>query len=113
MPVYCYRDDKDFIHERVYKAGKAPKEIELIDGTLAKRAIDIEIQGIGVPSEAGWPLECVASGVHAKQAKQLQDHLASKGVPTEVSKSGNPIYRDSSHRKKALKVRGFFDKNSY
>jgi hypothetical protein len=66
-----------------------------------------------VPPTKGWPLTCFASGVHASQAQELRDHLASKGVPTEVTRDGDPVYRDAKHRRKALKVRGMVDKSSF
>jgi hypothetical protein len=67
----------------------------------------------GVPSTKGWPLECVASGVHASQAGELREFYRKHGCPTEVSEDGNPIYRNAAHRRKALKLRGFKDKASY
>jgi hypothetical protein len=67
----------------------------------------------GVPSTKGWPLECVASGVHASQAGELREFYRKHGCPTEVSADGNPIYRNAAHRRKALKLRGFNDKASY
>ena len=112
MPTYCFRDNDDRVYHRHFKVGDVPSSIILNDGTIAKRAFDEELNSIGVPSK-GWPLECMASGVHPDQAKELSDHLAAKGVPTEISKDGNPIYRDAKHRKKALKARGMFDKASY
>jgi hypothetical protein len=39
--------------------------------------------------------------------------LERKGVPTEVSADGNPIYLNAKHRKKALKARGIVDRSSY
>jgi hypothetical protein len=67
----------------------------------------------GVPSTKGWPLECVASGVHASQAGELREFYRKHGCPTEVTEDGNPIYRNAAHRRKALKLRGFKDKASY
>lgn len=61
----------------------------------------------------GWPMECVASGVHASQAGELREHFKRHGVPTDVTHDGNPIYRDANHRKRALKCRGFVDKAAY
>ena len=72
-----------------------------------------EAEAVGVPASKGWPLECYASGVAPDQAGELRDYLAKKGVPTEVSADGNPIYRDAAHRRKALKARGLHDKASF
>ncbi|WP_309381997.1 hypothetical protein [Cerasicoccus frondis] len=110
MPVYCYRDPDGIIHERVYHMGEAPQVIDT-DAGPAKR--DFGAEGVGVPPTKGWPLECVASGVNSEQAGELRSELARKGVPTEVTGDGNPIYRDANHRKKALKVRGLHDRSSF
>jgi len=58
-------------------------------------------------------MECIASGVNANQAGELRDFFAKSGVPTEVTSDGNPIYRNASHRRRALKARGFVDRSSY
>jgi hypothetical protein len=69
--------------------------------------------GAAVPATAGWPLTCVASGVHPDQAQALRDHLAKHGVPKEVTKGGDPIYTYAAHRRRALKARGFVDRASF
>lgn len=111
MPVYCYQSDKTGqIIEQFFPVGQAPKEIKL-NGVTARRSFAAENKGIPAPS--GWPLECVASGVHADQAGELRSHFRKAGVPTDVSRDGNPIYRDPSHRRKALKARGLVDRSSF
>lgn len=111
MPVYCYQDQDGFIHEKVYPMGEAPKSISLGARGTARRCFGAETKS--VPSQKGWPIECLASGVNAKDRKELEKTLRDAGVPTDVSKDGNPIYRDANHRKKALKARGFVDKSAY
>lgn len=111
MPVYCYQSDKTGqIIERFYPVGQAPKEIKFYGG-VAYRSFAAENKSFPAPS--GWPMECVASGVHADQAGELRDHLAKSGVPTHVTADGNPVYTSKEHRKKALKARGMVDKSSY
>jgi hypothetical protein len=56
---------------------------------------------------------CFASGVNAVQAPELRKFLADRGCATEVTSEGDPIYRSAGHRKKALKLRGMYDKASY
>ena len=58
-------------------------------------------------------MACYASGVHADNANDLRKHLADRGVRTEITKNGDPVYTSAAHRKKALKVRGLIDKNSF
>lgn len=109
MPVYCYTNGRRKI-ERWFPASHHPKEI-IHDGKTYRR--DFAAEGVGVPATKGWPIECVASGVAPSQAQELRDFYRKHGVPTEVTADGNPIYRNASHRRKALKVRGMHDKASY
>jgi len=110
MPVYCYKSENGEVQERVYPVGKAPRFIS-VDGVRAYRSFFHERKGI--PSAKGWPIECVASGVNAEDSGKLRDYLSRKGVKTEVTPDGNPIYRDSNHRRRALKARGLVDKSAY
>ena len=110
MPVYCYKTSEGEIIERVFRIGKAPRRI-VVNGHTAERSMVDERKMF--PPTKGWPLICVASGVNACQAGELRDHLASKGVPTEVTPDGDPVYRDPAHRRKALKVRGLRDNASF
>ncbi len=111
MPTYCYETKNGEVYERVFRMGKAPRSI-MVGNCKAKRAFFAELAS--VPSSAGWPMpECIASGVNPKQAGELRSFLSRKGVPTEVTKNGNPVYRSKSHRKAALKARGMHDNNSY
>ena len=111
MPTYCYMSERTGqIVEEVFPMGKQPLTLDA-DGSVFKRCYSAE--GVAVPSPAGWPMTCCASGVHGDQAGELRDHLAGAGVPTEVTRDGDPIYTDAKHRKKALKARGMFDKAAY
>ena len=110
MPTYCYTTECGLTFDRVFPIGKAPPTIKTFQG-VAKR--DLAAERKGVPARKGWPIECYASGVNAKDAQKLERHLAERGVPTEVTPDGDPIYRDPTHRKKALKVRGLHDAAGY
>jgi hypothetical protein len=111
MPTYCYSDDVGKVHERVFRMGQAPKLIRLNDGRVAVR--DFQAEHVSMPSSAGWPLECIASGVNAAQAGELREFFRVNGCPTEVTNDGNPVYTSASHRRKALKLRGMHDRNSF
>lgn len=111
MPIYCYQSERTGqIIEQFFPIGEAPKRI-VVAGSPAHRSFSAENKS--VPAASGWPIECVASGVHADQAGELSNHLREAGVPTEVSADGNPIYRDRNHRRKALKARGMVDRSSF
>ena len=109
MPTYCYRRGNKVV-SRVFSVADRPQSI-MIGGKEYVRSFADERPG--VPSTKGWPLECVASGVHASQAGELREFYRKNGCPTEVTEDGNPIYRNAAHRRKALKLRGFKDKASY
>jgi hypothetical protein len=110
MPTYCYKTADGEMVEKVLPIGGAPRFI-MHGKRKAWRCYQAE--RASVPSPAGWPVECMASGVHASQAGELRDHLASKGVPTQVTRDGNPIYMNSAHRRRALKARGMIDRSSF
>ena len=113
MPLYCYETADKEVMERMFRMGEAPKQIVLADGRIAKRSLVAELKGQASPSAKNWPLTCVASGVHPDQAGELRQTLAKAGVPTEVTKDGDPVYRSASHRRKALKARGLHDRASF
>lgn len=111
MPIYCFTNpDTGHTIERFYPMGSAPATLNEGCGTYHR---DYSAERVGVPSSAGWPMECVASGVAPAQAGELRDFLASRGVPTDVTADGNPIYRDANHRRKALHARGLHDNASF
>lgn len=106
---YCYRHGEKVITES-FPIGKAPKYVFRGKVRYTRSFRD---ERVGVPATKGWPIECVASGVHPSQAQELRDFLEKRGVPTEVTPDGNPVYRDAQHRKRALKARGLHDNASY
>ena len=108
--IYCYETKRGKVIERSFPIGKAPKSV-LVDGKVAKRSFGAE--SAAVPPTKGWPIECVASGVNAKDAQKLRDHFDKAGVPTEVTRNGDPVYRDINHRRKALRCRGLIDRMAY
>ena len=111
MPTYCYQHgETGRIVERVFPVGKAPRFF-IEKGRHYTRCYQAERASI--PPAKGWPLTCFASGVNAAQAGQLREFLNRKGVPTEVTRDGDPIYRNAQHRRKALKARGLFDRSSF
>lgn len=125
MVTYCYRyvdplSEEEEILERAFPMGKAPTILRFEDGSFATRDYGAERVGGAVKGTENpirsrtWPMSpCVGSGVHASQARELREHLAKRGCKTEVTAGGDPIYTSAAHRKKALKIRGMYDKASY
>lgn len=110
MPIYCYETENGEVFEEIFETGKAPASI-IVAGVEAKRSFRAE--RVTVPSSSGWPLTCFASGVNANDAGTLREFLAQKGVPTEVTKDGDPVYTSHAHRRRALKARGMIDRAGY
>ncbi len=111
MPTYCYTADDDTV-ERTFKMGKAPQTIRLEDDRVAAR--DYRAESVKVPASRGWPLECFASGVQPSQRGELRKFYDSHGCSdVQISRDGNPIYESATQRKRALRVRGMNDRNSF
>jgi hypothetical protein len=110
MGIYCYRNGDSVIERYFPTHGNKPKTIRHNGRNYHRSFAD---EGKSIPQTMGWPLECVASGVHPSQANELREFYKKAGVPTDVTSDGNPVYRDATHRKKALKARGFSDRSAY
>ena len=111
--TYCYETEEGVVVDRVFQMGKAPAEVTLPNGKVAKRSFRAEHSPRTARGE-GWPMApCYASGVHPSQAGELRKFFFDSGVKTDVTSNGDPIYTSPSHRKAALKVRGLHDKASY
>jgi hypothetical protein len=93
--------------------GKAPDSIVVEGDREARRDFSQEVPARGNADRPGWPIECLGSGVNAGQAQELRDFFKKHNFDCAVSDDGNPIYRDSVHQKKALKLRGFRNKKSF
>ena len=60
-----------------------------------------------------WPMTSDALAVHPKQIAEFREHARKSGVPTDFTKTGEPILTSPGHRRKYMKSRGFFDRNCY
>ncbi len=109
--IYCFSTKDGQVEERNYPMGQAPESVTLDDGRVAER--DFAAEHLPRRAGSGWPMVCFASGVNADQAGELRELFKKGGVPTEVTRDGDPVYTSAAHRKRALKLRGFFDKASY
>ncbi len=117
--THCYKTEDGELVEQEFSRGDATATLTLEDGRVAFRDYQTELSGLhgfmkgsdNSRPNRPWPMQpCVASGVHADQGAELSEHLARRGCPTEV-KDGDPVYTSAAHRAKALKIRGFVDKN--
>jgi len=95
--------------------GKAPAKIGTsspLDPRVFYRDFVAERQG-GRSGTAGWPIECIASGVNANQAPELRKFFRDAKINCEVSSDGNPVYTDATHQAKCLKARHLHHRNSF
>ena len=109
MPTYCFSTPDGVVHERVFSMADVPDSID-VDGQLADRDVAAEHGGFR-DSPGNWPLHCSASGVDPTQAGAASDIMARHGCPTEFTSSGEAIYTDQTHRRKALKFLGLHDRD--
>lgn len=119
MPTYCYKAPDHEIIELAFPSGEAPPCVELESGQVAIRDRRAELAGSTISirgqgrNTRTYPMTCYASGVHPDQAGDLRQYLQERGCPTEVTPQGDPVYTSAAHRKKALKLRGLHDRNSF
>jgi hypothetical protein len=66
-----------------------------------------------VAERTSYPVICYASGVHPSRAEELSDYLETHGCPTKVTPGGDPVYTSAEHRRKALKIRGMYNRNPF
>jgi len=111
MPTYCFRNEKTGqVIERVFDMAGVPQIIKE-GGKVFER--DFQSEHVGAPPTKGWPIECIASGVHPNQADELRSHFRKNGLNIPVTRDGNPVYADANQRRKGLKCRNLMDKASY
>ncbi len=71
-----------------------------------------EIGPSSVPSLTGWPLKSDALGVHPRKVGEAHADARAKGVPTDFTPGGRPIFRDRNHRRQYLRAYGYYDRNA-
>lgn len=60
---------------------------------------------------AWTPLASEALGVHPKQINEAKKDAAEKGVQTDFTPDGRPLFRDRDHRNRYLSAYGYFDRD--
>lgn len=63
-------------------------------------------------ARTGWPMESEALGVHPDQIEEYAKDAARKGVPTQFTEEGNPIFESRKHRYNYMKLYGYYDKDA-
>ena len=59
-----------------------------------------------------YPYASDAAGVDPSQIPEQMAHDTEHGVPTEYTRTGEPIMRDAAHRRDYMRANGLFDRNA-
>lgn len=114
MPVYCYTAETDHggeTIERFFCMDDKPASIDLGDGRIAYRDIAAEHAGF-TNSPDIWPMASDAAGVHPNQVEGVRDRARQRGIPTEFTRDGRPIFTSARHRKRYCEAVGLYDRNA-
>lgn len=57
----------------------------------------------------GWPVVSQAMAVHPRDVPRIAQEAARRGVPTEFTRTGEPILTSPSHRARYMKAFGYVD----
>jgi len=117
MPTYSYRNpETGEVFEKVLSYDEYDKSkidgdsyYQIEDGTMCKRALDVDIVSTRNPSPSGWPRKSYAAAVPAWEAKNMTKKAREAGVPTDHDFMGRPVLTDAAHNKKYMEFRGLTD----
>lgn len=86
---------------------------EVTKAQFDKRFPAKEIEGgVGGHLPGCWPMASTALAVHPSQIGEAHADATTKGVPTEFTKSGQPIFTDRDHRRRYMKAYGYYDRDA-
>lgn len=60
---------------------------------------------------AGWPMISEAAAINPEDVPREQARLKKRGIYTEYTPTGEPIFRSPSHRKAYCEAVGLYDRN--
>lgn len=120
MPIYCYRKEDSEVIEIIMSCDQKSKKefthdgktaIFLDNGEIAYRDLETELKGTRT-FPGNWPLFSDAFG--CAEGQEAEAHAASirAGVPVEYI-NGKAKFESPSHRKRALRSFGMFDKSAF
>lgn len=112
MASYIYTsEDGEVTGIRQFPMGKQPKTV-CVQGVKCFR--DFVAESTGVASScATWPKWDGSCGVHPKQAHEMMDYCAARGVTVEVSsKTGDAKLTSQKHRAQVHAALELFDRNA-
>lgn len=72
-----------------------------------------DLGAAAITGTRGWPLASDAAAVHPRQIEKAKEIDRRKGVPTEYTPSGRPVFTDRGHRRRYLKAHNLIDRSSF
>lgn len=115
MPTYGYKSEDGEYMELIMSIAEMENR-QRLDGTIEhegktwKRTFAI-LGVTGTESNPGWPIESQALGIPPEHIERFRQFDRSRGVPTDYTKTGEPILRDRNHRRRYLKAHNCYDRN--
>lgn len=108
MPWFKTENGEVYLTERALK--KRQQLAEARKSEAAAAAAGIHAPHVAPPGN--WPMASDAAGVDPSQIPEQMAHDAEAGVPTEYTKTGEPILTSPSHRKRYMHANGLCDRNA-
>lgn len=86
----------------------------LIDGLNQFYAAQVATPRTRATGNRPWSRgqKSVALAVHPSQVREAVEDAQKKGVPTDFTPDGRPVFRDRDHRKRYHQAYGFFDRDA-
>ena len=115
--MYCYEVEKTGEVIELVQTVKQMESHRRSDGSFdlpeygtCWRRMDIEHGGFEHPTSC-WPMKSVAMACHPSQVREFAEDSRKKGVPTEFTKTGEPIFTNRNHRAKYLRAYRVHDRD--
>lgn len=111
MPIYCFKCPAC---GKTKEVARPPADCNLPelcdkDGLVMQRDFRAEQ---GVPHFAGtWPMTSYAAGICPDEIPKFRKFDKEKGVQTEYTPDGDPIFTSAKHRRKYCEAHGLYDRN--
>ena len=68
---------------------------------------------IPVHCKAKWPIISDSAGVHPLQLEEVREGARARGVPTEFTDDGSPVFTSLEHRRRYMKIQQMHDRSGY
>jgi len=115
MPFYTYKASDGSEHDWHGPSSKRPSTIPVkVDGVSTNADYDFAAtqSSSGDTPPGNWPLKSEAAAINPKQIPEAIEFCRTHGVPTEFTRSGQPIFTSRDHRKRHLDARNMFDRQA-